>query len=43
MMPEETNYRLVLVENTEDDVVEFRRVTEQEYAWLILKDKKHDQ
>lgn len=42
MMHEETNYRLVLVENTEDDTVEFRRVDEQEYAWLLLKEK-HDQ
>jgi hypothetical protein len=43
MTPEETNYRLVLVENTEDDTVEFRRVDEKEYAWIILKDKRNDQ
>jgi hypothetical protein len=43
MTQEETNYRLVLIENTEDDVVEFRRVNEQEYVWLLLKDKKDDQ
>lgn len=43
MMPEETNYRLVLVENTEDDTVEFRRVDEQEYVWILLKEKQDDQ
>lgn len=43
MMPEETNYRLVLVENAEDDTVEFRRVDEQEYVWILLKEKHDDQ
>ena len=36
-MQEEINYRLVLIENTEDDTVEFKRVSEKEYAWLMLK------
>lgn len=43
MMPEETNYRWVLVENTEDDTVEFRRVNEQEYVWILLKENNNDQ
>ena len=36
-MQEEINYRLVLIENTEDDTVEFKRVSEKEYTWLMLK------
>ena len=43
MMPEETNYRWVLVENEEDNTVEFRRVDEQEYVWILLKENRDDQ
>jgi hypothetical protein len=39
-MPEETK-RVVLVENKEDDTLEFKYVTDQEYAWLLLQEKNN--
>ena len=39
-MPEETK-RIVLVENQEDDTLEFKYVTDQEYTWLLLQEKNN--
>ena len=34
-----TNQRLVLVENKEDDTLEFKYVTDQEYTWMLLQEQ----
>ena len=39
-MPEETK-RIVLVENKEDDTLEFKYLTEKEYTWLLLQEKNN--
>lgn len=33
------NQRLVLVENKEDDTLEFKYVTDQEYTWMLLQQR----
>ena len=33
------NQRLVLVENKEDDTLEFKYMTDQEYAWMLLQEQ----
>ena len=35
----ENNQRIVLVENKEDDTLEFKYVTDQEYVWLLLQEQ----
>ena len=40
MMPEETK-RIVLVENQEDDTLEFKYLTEQEYIWVLLQEQQN--
>lgn len=37
----DNSQRLVLVENKEDDTLEFKYVTDQEYAWLLLQEKNN--
>ena len=36
---ENINQRLVLVENKEDDTLEFKYITDQEYTWLLLQEQ----